>query len=159
MSADRARIASCVLLVLAVLLTPSARAAVDRKEFRWRAPILEPVQSGTLYRAIIPFHVLDGSKAYPADVRLLDPAGHECPFFIQSGANPDLLLALPAVPLPTPPDEPLSDGVGRVYIDAGFKGVPLRRAVLQVAESNFARTVKVYGRQSETNKWRWMAES
>lgn len=154
----RARTASLALAIIAAALALRVEAVVDRKDFRWRAPILEPVQSGTLYRALIPFPVLDGSKAYPADVRLLDPAGHECPFFIQSGVNPDLLLALPAVPLPPPPDEPPSDGVGRVYLDAGFKGVPLRRAVIQAAESNFARTVKVYGRHSETNKWRWMAE-
>lgn len=153
-----ARTASVALAYVAAALALRVEASVERSDFRWRAPILEPVQSGTLYRALIPFHVFDGSKAYPADFRLLDPEGHEIPFYIQSGVSPDRLLALPAVAAPTPADERPADGVGRLYLDAGFKGVPLRRVVLQAAETNFARTVKIYGRNAETNVWRWMTE-
>ncbi len=136
----------------------SSAGAPDRNAFRWRAPILEPLQSGTLYRAIIPFHVMDGCKAYPADLRLLDSAGHECPFFIQTDLTPDTLLALPAALVDPPSDEPAGDGVSRFYLDMGFRSVPLSRLIAQAAETNFARSIKVFGRVDATNAWRWMAE-
>lgn len=150
---------ACARIVAAALaLAVDAGAAPDRKEFRWRAPIFDEVQTGTLYRAIIPFHVLDGSKAYPADVRLLDAAGHECPFFIRTDLTPDVLLGLPAIEQVAPTNELPTEGAQTIYLDVGFNSVSLRRAVLQTAETNFARTVKVYGRKSETDQWRWIAE-
>lgn len=137
-------------------LAHGAVAAPDRKDFRWRAPVLEPVQSGLLYRAILPLHVFDGSRAFPADVRLLDEHGAEWPFFIGMSTNPPLRLSVPWRLSST-------NANSRDFeVELTVHHVPLREVQLpwprDLARLPPDSQVNVWGRKTATNQWRPLAD-
>jgi hypothetical protein len=147
-----------VSLVALLMGAITARAALEPRHFRWRMPLAEPAQSGALHRAELPMSVLDGCKAFPADLLFLDDAGRRWPFFILPYQQDAPLAPLPFARVDPPANEPARDGIESIYLDTRLKSVPLRRLVAQAADTHFARTVKVFGRNSETNDWRWASE-
>jgi hypothetical protein len=147
---------SLIALFYGALETCEAR---DPHHFRWRLRLLDSVQSGVLYRAELPMAVLDGCKAFPADLLFIDDAGRRWPFFIQPYQPGDPLASLPFARVEPPEGEPPREGgVESIYIDARFKSVPLRRLVAQAAEAKFDSQIKVFGRDSHTNAWIWVSE-
>lgn len=64
-----------------------------RSAFTWRQPIRGALETGALYRLHLPPEVFDGCKAFPADLRILDPEGREWPFFL--GVPPEEAGELP----------------------------------------------------------------
>lgn len=141
----------------ALALQPS-RAAIERDAFRWRAPLRGPLSSGVLYRAAIPGSVFDGCRAFPADLRLIDETGADWPFFVYTPDPPAPLNPIALTPLAPPADHEEQPGLQRLYYDTGHRSAPLRRIELHAADADFARPVKVYGRNHTTNQWRWMAD-
>lgn len=141
-----------------LLAAEPCRAAIEREEFRWRVPLRGTLTSGVLYRVAIPGSVFDGSRSFPADLRLIDETGADWPFFIYSPDPPDPLAPIPLTPMAPPADHEERPGMQHRFFDTGHRYAPLRRIELQVTDENFARPVKVYGRNHTTNQWRWMAD-
>ncbi|MCS6770506.1 MAG: DUF3999 domain-containing protein [Kiritimatiellae bacterium] len=154
----RVRAAFLGISLCASIVVP-AIAAPDPSIYKWRAPILEPVVSGSLYRAMVPLHLFDGSRAFPADLRLIDENGEDVPFFIdfESGLNELIDLPLRAVNLPeeTPPD--LDDQA--TYWEVGTPGAPLHHLLLELDGPAARAAIRVYGRKTLTNNWRLITET
>jgi hypothetical protein len=76
--------------------------------------------------------------------------------FVRSEAEPPLH----AWTVPAEPEAPGAErtGIQTVYLDTGHRFLPVRRIELHAAEPQFARPVKVYGRNDATNQWRWIAD-
>ncbi|HMP76816.1 MAG TPA: hypothetical protein PKE12_11040 [Kiritimatiellia bacterium] len=146
------------MALLGLFAATAGWAAIERDEFRWRARLPDSLASGTLVRVQIPAHVHDGSQSFPADLRLIDDAGRDWPFFIRTPTTTDTLERLPLAALPAPGDEPPRDDAQTLYFDSGLRNTPLRRLALAADEGEFSRAVKVYGRHTATNRWRWMAD-
>jgi hypothetical protein len=59
----------------------------------------------------------------------------------------------------SPPGERIPDGATAVILDMGARNRPVSRLILQPeARAEFVRPVKVYGRNYESNTWRWVAD-
>ncbi len=150
--------AACILT--AGLWTASAFGAgpVDLREFRWRIPLKDSLETGALYRIPIPNAVHDGCFSFPADLRLVGENGADWPFFIQSPGPGAPLRDLRLTPLAAGGEAAPADGVQRVFFDAGHRFLPMRTLSLETDDGSFARAVKVFGRNHPTNQWRWMAD-
>lgn len=55
--------------------------------FAWRQPLVAAFASGQVYRVQLPAAVLDRSRAFPADVRIVDEDGVAWPFFLWAPAR------------------------------------------------------------------------
>lgn len=60
-------------------------------------------------------------------------------------------------PIDVPPED-LKVGVQTIEYDLGHRNLPVVRLRIEAADSDFARPLKVFGRNSETNAWRWVAD-
>lgn len=147
-----------IFFLLLGLAGATAAGAIPLEAFRWRLPLSGSLESGKLYQINIPAAVFDGSHAFPADVRLVDDADADWPFFIHLPDPPAREIAVPLKRLAPSADTEGPAGVQTLFFDAAFRRNPLRRLVLQSPAPQFARVVKVYGRDSATNQWRWMAD-
>lgn len=147
-----------MVLLLFGLFSDGAPGAIPLEDFRWRTPIEGSLESGKLYRLAIPAAVFDGSRAFPADMRLVDETESDWPFFLHHPDPPAPEVAFPLKRLEAPAGTESLSGVQALYFDTAFRRNPLHRLVLQAAEPQFSRVVKVYGRDSATNQWRWMAD-
>ncbi len=102
---------SAILLVLAC----SAQLYADLLEpYIWRAPLASRWSSNSLHCVPIPASVLVNSRTFPADIRIVDDAGNEWPFYIVNsetgsphlvfqagpGGNPHLYFGSPLFKLP-----------------------------------------------------------
>ena len=52
------------------------------------------------------------------------------------------------------PDDKIAEGATAHYFDTGFGQRPIERLVFTIPDTEFARPVTVYGRQTSTNAWR-----
>lgn len=135
-----------------------ARAQIPREDFRWRIPIQGPLASGTLYKILLPPSLFDGSHAFPSDLRVQDEDGHDWPFFIEQPLEPGPLIHVPLVPIAAPADYAPQQDIQSIFYDAQFGRNPLRYLVPQVEDKQFTRPVKVFGRHTTQDRWRWMAD-
>ncbi len=153
----RGKVVIATLLALAGLAT-HAPAQLARDALRWRAPLRGPLTSGTLYRVQIDPAIFDGSKAFPTDMRILDEDGRDWLFFPYSPDDAEPTVELP-LKLTRPSDASESGGsIQTIFFDAAHRSVPMRRIEFTVETPQFARPVKIFGRDSATNQWRWMAD-
>lgn len=154
----------------AVPLLASAAEPLPQDAFAWRAPVRGAVTNGGLYRVKVPGHVLDGSRAFPADLRIFDRAGNEWPFYVwksraerngraapPDGTNGAGTAARALAPMDVPRED-LKSGVQTLVLDVGHRNVPVIRLRLETADAEFACPLKVYGRNMATNSWRWVAD-
>ena len=58
----------------------------------------------------------------------------------------------------SPADEPVPPGVMFLHLDTGARNRPLLYLNLETSEKNFAFPVRVFGRNTQTNAWRWVAD-
>lgn len=58
----------------------------------------------------------------------------------------------------TQPAAEQKPGIQVVWADAGARHRPLLRLVVETAGRDFARPVKVFGRNAASNEWRWVAD-
>lgn len=58
----------------------------------------------------------------------------------------------------TAPAQEQKEGLQVLCVDSGARFRPLARLRVEVAGRDFARPVKVFGRNAETNEWRWVAD-
>jgi hypothetical protein len=56
------------------------------------------------------------------------------------------------------PREDLKVGVQTLQYDLGYRNLPVIRLRLDTADRDFARPLKVFGRNTATNSWRWVAD-
>jgi hypothetical protein len=75
---------TCLAAVAGLLPLFAARgdALPEDPRFAWRQPLLATFASGQVYRVQLPAGVLDRSRAFPADVRIVDEHGATWPFFL-----------------------------------------------------------------------------
>ena len=141
-------------LLLAVAGTGPEDASPSQ-DYAWRQAIQGTVQSGQVYRVNVSPEIFDACSAFPADVRIVDGSGREWPFFtwVRTADVEQVELQLSEIP-----SADKKVGVQSVMLDAGVRHRPLERLVIGVAETNFARPVKVMGRNNPTNQWRWIAD-
>lgn len=143
--------------IAGVWIIAAASAAADDsiRDYRWRHAIQGEAVSGRLYRVRVTDALYDASAAFPADVRVVDQDGRVWPFFVW---NPTGRLDLASLKLMAPPPEDVREGIQTILLDVGARHVPTAKLVFDVAATNFARPVKIYGRNSPTNQWRWVAD-
>ncbi len=139
-------------------LATVAHAQIAREAFRWRAPLQPPLATGTLYRAQLDPAIFDGCRSFPTDMRLLDEDGKDWLFFpyTPEGAEPTVPVALKT--LDPPADHELRGGIQTLFFDTGFRSQPLRRLTFAIETPQFTRPIKIFGRDSATNQWRWIAD-
>lgn len=147
-----------MLCALALATPTRTNADIPREEFRWRVPLRGSLTSGVLYRVLIPGSVFDGSRAVPSDLRLLDDTGTDWSFFVYKPDPPEPQQRIALARMELPGEQENHSGIQTIFFDAGYRHNPLKRLELQVANSQFARPVKVFGRNFSTNQWRWMAD-
>ncbi len=140
------------LLVLSLPALVRAQAALE--DYNWRAPVTGRVESGQLYRIKVPAQVFDLCKSYPADIRVFADTA-EWPFFVWMPTNEMAQIALTPMPADVG-DQKV--GVQSLVMDTGARHRPVQRLVFALAETNFARPLKVFGRNGATNQWRWIAD-
>ncbi len=56
------------------------------------------------------------------------------------------------------PESDLKEDCQVVVFDAEAKNLPVERLVIRAGNSEYARSLRAYGRNEETNKWRWVAD-
>ena len=57
------------------------------------------------------------------------------------------------------PQKDLKEGCQVVVFDVEAKNRPIDRLVIKAADREYARSLRVYGRNEETNLWRWVADA
>lgn len=89
-------IRSVALAVALPLLAAQAGAPPDDPRFAWRQPLVASFASGVVYRVLLPAGVLDRSRAFPADVRIVDENGEAWAFFLWAPSRRVGIDILPA---------------------------------------------------------------
>lgn len=140
----------------------SAALASDPAPYTWRAPLLGAWTNGALYVAPVTAPVFDGSRGFPADLRIYDDQQNEWPFYVAvvPPGRPGEAEDGPWVELARQDgaDPELREGVQSVWCDVGHRNLPLRRLKVVLEQANQDYPVKVYGRATPTNAWRWLAD-
>jgi hypothetical protein len=134
------------------------------QSYAWRTPLHGTWTNGAVYAAPIPLPVFDGSRAFPSDVRIFDDAQHEWPFYLT--AKNTGLLAEPAdteaewhdLTVKQAGEGDRREGVLSLVADVGFLHVPLRQMRFELGPGQQAYPLKFYGRDTLTNRWRWVAD-
>ena len=142
-----------------LLLIAAVAARADVLEpFRWRAPLLAAWTNGGVYVADIPPLVFAGSEGFPGDLRIYDENGREWPFYVvtrEPSAGEEKRLDLALEPVDPAEQKP---GIQSLSGDVGYRRLPLRQLRLAFPALDRECLIKVYGRYSLTNQWRWMAD-
>lgn len=145
-------------IYMAILgLTVISAAAEDMPvtEFLWRQAVQGEIVSGRLYRAKVSDQIFDRCQAFPVDVRIMESSGRDWPFFLWSPPGEVESVALNIMG-PDPKEQ--KQGVQTLLLDVGVRNRPLQMLRLFASDTNFALPAKVFGRNAETNSWRWVGD-
>jgi hypothetical protein len=141
--------------VLFSLAAASPGEETPTRDYLWRQAVQGAVVSGQLYRVAVGPGIFDACRAFPADIRVADENGVMWPFFVWSSTGKLDRVELKSM---APAAEDLKEGVQTLEFDSGVRHQPLTRLQISVSETNYARPLKVFGRNSPTNAWRWVAD-
>lgn len=125
-----------------------------RGPFNWRQSIEGGLESGALYRLRLPPEVFDGCKMFPADLRLLDQAGAEWPFYLWTPSEEGGEIPRQATLLG---QTVITSGPHRVELDLrveprGREATPRHdRVIVQTSGRDFLRRVEVLGSADGTD--------
>lgn len=79
---DMSRAGIIALVAGWLAMGPAVAAPIPREDFSWRSLLRGALTNGRLYRVRVTGDVSDGSRAFPSDLRVMDDAGEEWPFFV-----------------------------------------------------------------------------
>lgn len=134
-----------ILLLLSAVQAPAG----TRDVYTWRAPLVGTWSPGSLYTAPIPPALLDGSQAFPGDLRIFDENDRDWPFYVavhdptRAETPWDVRVVEQAVP-----EVPVRYLRYTVELQPRRAGVAARhdRAVVTMAGHNYVRRFEVLGR-------------
>lgn len=152
--------ATSLVLLTAAGWTLAPAATLPLETFAWRAPLRGSFTNGALYRLKVPLDVLDGSRAFPADLRILDREGHEWPFYVwRAGALREQMR--PRVEwLETRAQEPPARAVQvdlRVHPARAAAALRHDRVLVVTSGQDFVRRVEILG-SDDRAAWRPLGE-
>lgn len=146
------RIGFAAIVVLVAVTGYSAEPDL-RAKFAWRQAIAGGGETGALYRIQTPHEVFDGCRCFPYDLRILDAAAHQWPFYVFTPEEKIITETVPTKTINASVMEKKDRYVRQdVVIPAEAKsGKPREhnQVIVRTPGSDFVRRVEVYGSENQ----------
>jgi hypothetical protein len=127
-----------------------------RTKFAWRQAIVGGAEAGVLYRIQTPREVFDGSRNFPSDLRIMDGALRQWPFYIFTPEEKDIIETVPAKTVNVSVVGKKDRYVRQDLVIPADAETGKRRehnqVIIRTPGSDFARRVEVYGSENQ-NDW------
>ena len=144
--------------ILFLLLMAAAGYSAEpdlRTKFAWRQAIVGGEQTGVLYRIRTPREVFDGCRLFPSDLRILDEAGGQWPFYIFTPEGKTVVASVPTKTLNVSVVEKKDRYVRQDFVIPADAETRKRRehnqVIVRTPGRDFVRRVEVYGSESQSD--------
>ena len=130
------------------LVTSASAVPAGLGDFAWRCPLTGTMKTGGLYRIEIPEEVMNRSRSFPADLRIVDEKDAEWPFFLWAPSTREEILERRTTRLPgTTSLDPAHHVTQELRVVVANDDVqpPHDRIALVTSGSDFIRKVEIEG--------------
>lgn len=145
-----------ILFLLLMALTGYSAEPDLRMKFAWRQAIVGGEETGVLYRIRTPREVFDGCRKFPSDLRILDGAARQWPFYVFTSEGKTVAETVPTKTVNASVVEKEDryvrhDLVIPTEAESG-KRREHNQVIIRTPGSDFVRRVEVYGSENQ-NDW------